>query len=200
MSKNVRNYRRISVQKIALTAMFIALSVVLKLFLGIPIAPNGTLLKDLNLSPAIIMWSGIALGPVYGGIVGAAADILVFLVRPLGGYMPFFTITNALMGAIPGLFFLKEQDRLSPRPFRSILATASSHIVTSVVLNTLLLIWLGYYTPPVAWARNVSSLVTLPIYILVILVLNKAMTHIPPSWRYGRRVTPNKKEPDLPSE
>ena len=54
------------------------------------------------------MYAGIALGPVYGAIVGALTDILCTIIRPMGAYMPLFTLTNALMGILPALFFLKQ--------------------------------------------------------------------------------------------
>ena len=94
---------------IAYGALLAAVSVVLKLY-GIPISEGG-FLKDLNLSPVVIMFSGITLGPVGGALVGAITDIMASLIRPLGAYVPWFTITSALMGLIPGLFFLKRKKK-----------------------------------------------------------------------------------------
>ena len=48
-------------------ALLTSISVVLKLFLGITVDMFGGLVKDINLSPATIMFSGMMLGAVYGG-------------------------------------------------------------------------------------------------------------------------------------
>lgn len=89
-------------------ALLTSISVVLKLFLGITVDMFGGLVKDIIFFPTAIMFSGMMLGPVYGGLVGALTDILVYIVRPLGSYNPIFTITNALMRILPALFFLKS--------------------------------------------------------------------------------------------
>ena len=168
---------------IAYGALLAAVSVVLKLY-GIPISEGG-FLKDLNLSPVVIMFSGITLGPVGGALVGAVTDIMASLIRPLGAYVPWFTITSALMGLIPGLFFIKRKktnvnaDAETPRikkpyPLPLIIAACvAGYGIASVVLNTLCLIWLGYFTPAVAWARNLPTVITLPIYVILITLLLK---------------------------
>ena len=124
-------------------ALLTSISVVLKLFLGITVDMFGGLVKDINLSPTTIMFSGMMLGPVYGGLVGALTDILVYIVRPLGSYNPIFTITNALMGILPALFFLKSQKHSL---LRISLSTAFTQILCSFIINTLTLIFDWIFT------------------------------------------------------
>lgn len=53
-----------------------------------------------------IMISGILFGPLVGGVVGLVADLIGFLLNPMGGtYFPGFTISAALTGIIPGLIY-----------------------------------------------------------------------------------------------
>ena len=100
--------QRVRIRRLVFGALLTALAVVLKSFLSIPVSMFGGLIKDINFSASIVMYAGIALGPVYGAIVGALTDILCTIIRPMGAYMPLFTLTNALMGILPALFFLKQ--------------------------------------------------------------------------------------------
>lgn len=53
-----------------------------------------------------ITMAGILFGPLVGGIVGVVADLIGFMMNPMGGtYFPGFTLSAALTGIIPGLMF-----------------------------------------------------------------------------------------------
>jgi len=53
-----------------------------------------------------ITLAGILFGPLVGGAVGIVADLIGFMLNPMGGsYFPGFTISAALSGVIPGLLF-----------------------------------------------------------------------------------------------
>lgn len=87
-----KNY--FSARTLSYLAMFIALSVVLNTLRVGPISFGGF----------PIIYGGLALGPVYGFIIGLVSDLLGFLVRPSGnGFNLAFTLTSALTGAIPVL-------------------------------------------------------------------------------------------------
>lgn len=87
-----KNY--FSARTLSYLAMFIALSVVLNTLRVGPISFGGF----------PIIYGGLALGPVYGFIIGFVSDLLGFLVRPSGnGFNLAFTLTSALTGAIPVL-------------------------------------------------------------------------------------------------
>ncbi len=152
-------------------ALLTSISVILKLFLGITVDMFGGLVKDINLSPTTIMFSGIILGPVYGGLVGGLTDILVYLVRPLGSYNPIFTITNILIGLLPGLFFLKHQRHSL---LRISICTIVTQTLCSFILNTLALIFLGFMPSQIAWFRALSTFFMIPVHIFLIYTLAKA--------------------------
>jgi ECF transporter S component (folate family) len=70
-----------------------------------------TLSIELGGIPIVI--GGIALGPLYGGIIGFASDIVGYLINNRGGAYYFgFTLNNILTGIIPGLIYivLKKKD------------------------------------------------------------------------------------------
>ena len=54
--------------------------------------------------------AGLMLGPTRGAMVGAMGDILHYALHPRGPYLPFFTLTGALTGALPA-FFLRNRPR-----------------------------------------------------------------------------------------
>ena len=157
--------------KIILTALFTALAVVLKCFLGIPVNMFGGFIKDINLSTSIIMYTSIIFGPLYGGICGGLVDIIAFLIRPLGAYQPLFTVVNILFGVIPALFakVLKE------KPFvATLLKVTVTQVICSFILNTLILIVLGFMPPKIAWFRALSAFVLIPVHTVVVYSLVKA--------------------------
>ena len=80
-----KNY--FSARTLSYLAMFVALSVVLNTLRVGPISFGGF----------PIIYGGLALGPVYGFIIGLVSDLLGFLVRPSGnGFNLAFTLTSAL--------------------------------------------------------------------------------------------------------
>lgn len=162
--------QRTRTRKLIFGALLTALAVVLKSFLGIPVTMFGGFIKDINFSAGIVMYAGIALGPVYGGIVGALTDILCSIIRPMGAYMPLFTLTSALMGILPALFFLKKQRY---NFWRTLLSVTTAQLVCSFCFNTLILIMLGMPWG-VAWFRSISAFVLIPVHTAVIFALLKA--------------------------
>lgn len=88
------NYTKILV----LTGLLIAISLVIKYFstyvyiLGIPALRVGFSGPFSNLP-------GILFGPVIGGITKALVDVLGYLMKPTGGYIPLLTVT-AILGGI----------------------------------------------------------------------------------------------------
>ena len=89
---------KLSSRIISYCAILIAISILLRKFLTIPL-PIGIL----NFGGFPIILAGLMLGPVAGGITGALSDIIGATLAPHGPYIPFFTITSALTGIIPPL-------------------------------------------------------------------------------------------------
>lgn len=98
MKKTVQNQNRFSITNLTLAGLFIAITVVLKSYLAINLS-----FTRVSLAWVPIMTIGILLGPVIGGISGAIADIIGFMIFPTGAYFPGFTVAFALVGIIPGL-------------------------------------------------------------------------------------------------
>lgn len=95
------------VKKITFAALLMALTIILTRVTplqNIPIIPW----IRISLGPALIIFSSILLGPIYGAIVGAGSDILGIVLFPnsLGyGINPLFTLVYGLLGILPWLIF-----------------------------------------------------------------------------------------------
>ena len=117
-------------------ALLIALHVVLGRFLSIqtPVVRVGFAFVPLAIS-------GILFGPVYGAAVGGIADLLGYVVNPMGAYHPGFTLTNALAGAVYGLLLHRKEGapRMTNSRFliRSVIAVLITAIPLGLCLNTL---------------------------------------------------------------
>jgi len=98
-----------SLKKMIVAAFLIALSIVLTRMLSIT-----TPFFRIGFGSVPIMIAGIVLGPQTGFLVGAVADLVGFVISPTGSFMPGFTLTSALTGAIPGILWKVTATRKQP--------------------------------------------------------------------------------------
>lgn len=153
---------------LVLAGLLTAISVVLK-FWTIPITFMGGLAKELNFSPVIIMYAGILLGPFYGGVIGGITDVLGHFLKPFGAYLPWFTITNVLMGLLPGLLCKKKK----PETFwQTLLPVGVTWTLCSAVFNNIILVALGFLPVKIALLRAVGTLLLIPVYNVLVFGLH----------------------------
>lgn len=110
-----------AVQKITLSGIFIALVIILTRFLAIQYIPIIPFVR-ISLGPALIIFSSLLLGPVYGGVIGGLSDFLgILLVPNPQGFMvnPFITLVYTLLGVLPWvtLFVIKKIRMTKSAPF-----------------------------------------------------------------------------------
>lgn len=96
-----------SVYSLTAIAMLLALRVVLGFFANatLPFFGNAVKISGSFLPIAI---AGVMFGPVPAAIVGAAGDIISFMIAPTGMYFPGFTINGLITGLIYGFAFYKN--------------------------------------------------------------------------------------------
>lgn len=128
------------------TALCISLSIILKTF-GISITGGGIVIMKINFSAIFYILPGLLFGPFYGAIAGGASDILGFLIKPTGGYMPVFTLTNIIAGLLPAVFW-KSIKLKSINTLKKIYVTFFSAIFISGMINYILIKFL--YNLPIA--------------------------------------------------
>ncbi|MDR0841032.1 MAG: folate family ECF transporter S component [Christensenellaceae bacterium] len=159
---------RFTTRKLVLCALLTALGVVLGGLLNIPAMPLGAYTLKIGMGMLPVLLAAVLYGPLYGGIVGGLTDLLQALIFPKGAYMPWFTVIGILFGILPGLFFSKGQE---PKPGRLLLAVGTGQVVCSVVLNTLLLMWIYGSPYQIVYARIVNQAVMIPLYTLILYYL-----------------------------
>lgn len=93
------------IQKICLAGLFIALVVILQKVIAINYIPVVPFLRISLGGPALIIFSSIFLGPLYGMFIGAASDVLgYFLFDPKSfSFFPQITAIYTLLGFVSGL-------------------------------------------------------------------------------------------------
>ncbi|MDR2665480.1 MAG: folate family ECF transporter S component [Oscillospiraceae bacterium] len=106
MSKQAKHIRAITV-----SAILLAIALVLRTVLTIDIPLFGENGVRIGVSGIFSMMPSILFGPVYGCITGALGDLMGFVLKPTGAYMPLLTLTAALGGALRGALWLALRNR-----------------------------------------------------------------------------------------
>lgn len=103
-----------STQKITFAAMLTALAVIAT-FIAKTIPMGSFTFLRFSLTPALVVYTSLTLGPLYGAIVGGLADLIPALTYQTGEYNFLITIVYILLGVLPWLL-----EKLT-RHFRSAL-------------------------------------------------------------------------------
>ena len=143
------------VRVLTVSAFLVAIATVLGFF-KLPL----TQLIEIRFQFIPIALGGAMFGPAVGGVIGALADILGYLVKPTGAYFPGFTISSIVVGVIYGFFFYRKKLTVS----RTILAELTVTVVRSIFLNTInLSILYGQGFWAILSARLLKTLIMFPV-------------------------------------
>jgi ECF transporter S component (folate family) len=98
------------IQKMTLSAMFIAIGLILERVIMIPIGE----VNRIAFGSSAIILASLLVGPLFGAMVGASVDIFGFMLNSVGTYTPYVTIGLIVLGILPWLFvkLLKPLFRL----------------------------------------------------------------------------------------
>ncbi|MBE6683668.1 MAG: folate family ECF transporter S component [Ruminococcaceae bacterium] len=127
-----------NIKKLAISALMTALCIVIGLVCKRFLTFGAIRVTFENLP---ILLAGYLLGPIYGGAVGIAADLVS---APLSGFgiNPVITLGAASVGVIAGLlsgYIMKTNGFL-----HTLTATLASHAVGSMIIKSLGLLMYGY--------------------------------------------------------
>lgn len=154
-------------KKIAYIGIFIALSVSI----------NSMRIGSISFGGFPIIFSGYALGPLLGFIVGGLSDLVGFIVRPstTGGFNPLFTLTSALTGAIPVIVTSIIGDRYPKfKLWKILIGILVGQTITSVVMVPIFISIL--YGKNTVWyymtSAAIKQAISIPVYALLLKAIN----------------------------
>lgn len=167
-AKHTKPTSSLSVKRLTYMSVFIALGVTI----------NSLRIGNVSFSGFPIIYSGFALGPIPGFIVGALTDVIGFLVRPSGNsFNILFTLTSALTGLLPALILtlpgLRNRKKHVVFVYLAILITQG---ITSVLMVPIFRLWL-FDHPLIATMTSaaVKQLYSVPLYTFFYLTIDKAL-------------------------
>lgn len=161
-------------RKIILTAVLLALLVVLSRFLSVktPLMKISFAFVPTMLCATWLGWKWTVLLNLLGDLIGAT-------LFPTGPYFIGYTISTMIAGFIYGLFlYQKSEDSLTQKQLilRAVLATILVAVIVNMGLNTL---WTSITAGKAFWpllgTRVAKQLVMIPIHVIVFIALEKAL-------------------------
>lgn len=169
-----------STKKLVYMAFLISLSIVLTRIFSIRIPLFGVEGIRIGFGGLPVIFAGIIFGPIAGGIVGAASDLIGYFINPMGAYMPHFTITAFLTGFIPAIIF----HYLFNSKFNFwylLISIAVGQTITSIILVPFFIHTLfGAPYMPLLIPRVIGEPIHMPIYAYLIKVIaSKDLVKIP---------------------
>ena len=161
--------QKLSVKTITISGFLIALNVVLSRIVSIP--------GVINFGGFPIIFGGIVLGPVVGGIIGLVGDIFSHIVRPIGPYMPHFTLTSALTGIIPGILtMVLKNDLKELKLWKIFVAILIGQVITTVLMVPYFRYILFDHPFVLTMSKAaVKQAVNIPVYSILIRILIEAL-------------------------
>ncbi len=163
-------------------ALLIALNVILERVLSLRIILGGVEGLRIGIGPLPVVFAGVFMGPLAGGLVGAVGDIVGFLVSPAGPYMPHFMLTAALRGIIPGLFILLAcRGRREIGIFPLFIAVSAMFILVNILIWPYFIeVLFGTLRVVTVPAKVVEAVVSAPTYTAFLFALGRILERVLP--------------------
>ncbi len=128
--------KNITLKEIIQTALLIAITLILRNFSYMLYFGGGTGMR-VGLSTFFSKLPALLFGPLYGGIADGVIDVLAYIIKPEGGYMPLLTLTAILGGVMAG-FLWKYAKNINDKMFKKIFAYVFGVILVFGAANWIL--------------------------------------------------------------
>lgn len=181
-TKNMGQKQREYIVTLVTTALLAAMFIVLDKFLIIPI--GNSIRLSFGLVPLIL--SGVFFGPVFGGLTGAAGDIIGCIISGMMPINPIIVAGNVIIGVIAGFFDPKWV--CGGKYYRYFILSMASSLPSAAVIKTIGL-YLYYRTPPITVVWRIISVFLLAVLsapILKILTTRKEFLKFMPKRRENK--------------
>lgn len=163
----IRNKEEISIFKIILTGLFLAIALIISMF-SVPIVFVGSQVV-VRFSQMVLIVLGAALGPVYGLVGGIGYDVLNLLLKPLGSYYVGFSLNNILVTAIPAFIFMRLKKK-SPKFNVGVLSFVSLSYLVYIITVLLLFLNVSSVSDLNATALAQKGLIFLIVFLIVTVI------------------------------
>ena len=176
MFKNAFGYNLKPVHKICLAGIFIALTAVLQKVIAINYLPVMPFVRISLGGPALIIFSSIFLGPIYGMFVGLGSDVLGYFIFDIKQFPFFFQISAIYMvlGFVSYYFFYLFRKIKNNRLCFIIESVSLLVLATFVSLFFILSKEITLYSttyPIVLWQKIVFPIVIFVLFVALIVAL-----------------------------
>lgn len=159
-------------RRLAYLAVLVALNVVLTRVASLRVAIGGVEGIRIGFGGLPVILAGVLWGPGAGALVGGIGDVVGYFINPMGAYMPHFTLTAALTGAIPALVLKLIHQEHYPSLGALLLGILVGQTVTSLILVPYFLESLfGIPWRPLLMPRIIGQAVHIPAYAFFIYAL-----------------------------
>lgn len=125
--------KNVPLKKLIQTALLIAITLVLRNFSYMLYFGGGAGLR-MGISVFFSKLPALLFGPLLGGIAEGITDVLAYIIKPDGAYIPLLTLTAIFGGVLCGLLW-KPLKNLNDSLFKKIFLTVFSVILFAGVLN-----------------------------------------------------------------
>ncbi len=103
--------KSLHIRRIAISAMFLSIALVLKTYFSFDIPMFGANGMRIGISGIFSIMPSILFGPIYGAAVSGLSDLLSYVIKPTGPYLPLLTLTAAAGGFMRGWFWQLIRDK-----------------------------------------------------------------------------------------
>ncbi len=130
----------VTTRTLAVLGMLTAVTALLSIFGTFRI---GTIIKIPTKFVSVFV-TGALFGPLWGALVAGIGDMLNCLLAPVGPWLPFLTLLEALSGAVYGILFYKRGESKGSYAWRTALCVILQFLI-DIILTTLVLVEAGYF-------------------------------------------------------
>lgn len=118
-------------QKITFAAILLAFGIVSTMVFKMVPMGNFSFLR-FSLTPSIVIFSSLWLGPFFGAVVGVFSDLLPAFLLSQGAYNPFLSVAYALLGILP--FYVFQFSKRAPKLFNNVYCVSFFFLFLFVLL------------------------------------------------------------------
>ena len=108
---DILSKQSIYLRRLVVSSVFLAIALVLRMFFSFYMPLFGEAGMRVGISGIFVVMPAILFGPLFGGLTSGLMDILGFMMRPVGNYLPLMGVVVTLGGVIRGAMWLILRGR-----------------------------------------------------------------------------------------